>query len=214
MPYKISVVMASYLYEYDYSAKDRVRKFERAVYSFNTQNYSNKELIIVSDGCDITAKETMKFNGHEIKLVVSDKKPLFSGQIRHLGCQKATGDIICYLDTDDYLGANHLNRINECFEYYPDINWICYDDYVVYIINPVTREVIAKEKRRVDLKKGMVGTSSIAHKNLSEFSWYGCDGYGHDWDFISRIINSNKRGKIIHDGFEHYVCHIPNSVDS
>ena len=44
---KVSVVMASFLGEYSGAAKNRDKKFLRAVKSFKNQTYDNKELIIV-----------------------------------------------------------------------------------------------------------------------------------------------------------------------
>ena len=52
----------------------------------------------------------------DIKLFFTAKQSLFSGVIRGLGCTMATGDVICYLDTDDMLGVNHLKAIANGFE--------------------------------------------------------------------------------------------------
>lgn len=214
MENKISVIMASYLYEYPKSAKDRITKFDRAVNSFKNQNYSNKELIVVSDGCDITAREIIKHNTEQIKFVYTDKKPQFSGAVRDIGCNKATGDVICYLDTDDFMGVNHLRRMNDCFNYFNNACWLYYNDYVIYRFHPITKTIMSKVMRNVDLSRGSIGTSSIAHRNIAEFSWEDCDGYGHDWNFVEKLIKSNKKGYKVLDGFEYFVCHIPNSVDS
>ena len=211
---KITTVMASYLSDYEYSAGDRVRKFHRAVNSFINQTYTNAELIVVSDGCEITKQEMLQYeNNPNIKLCVSDKQPLFSGVIRNIGCFMATGDVINYLDSDDLLGKNHNTRIAEAFEAHPDLDWVYFDDHIIYLFNPVSNEILATARRDVQLQSGTIGTSSIAHRKTFEINWLDCDGYGHDWTFIKKLIDLNKPNMKI-DGGEYYVCHIPNSVDS
>ena len=209
---KVSVIMASFLGTYKFCATNRVIKFHRAIKSFINQTYKNAELIIVSDGCEKTNSEFLKYNKNSnIKLLISDKQPTFSGNIRNIGLSVAAGDIICYLDTDDFLGENHLQKIADTFKNYHNIDWISFDDYIVYYSN---LPHIPKVKRKVLLSQGSIGTSSVAHRKISEINWLGCNGYNHDWTFIKKIIDSERPHKKMEDGGEYYVCHIPNSVDS
>ena len=200
---KISVIMPVYLGDYKGAATDREEKFKRAVISFVQQKYKNKELIIVSDGCDIaenTYNNFLKYDNIVFKKI--DKQPLFSGNVRAEGILKASGDVICYLDSDDMLGENHLQTVVGGFNN-PKTDYIYYNDL---ILAPNKQPV----PRSVELEHGSVGTSSFAHRNDVLFgTWNNCDGYGHDWTFINRIIVANKFGYKI-NGAEYYVCHIPN----
>jgi len=210
MSFKISVVMASFLGDYPNAASGRIEKFHRAVNSFLSQNYHNKELVIVSDGCPITISEANKYYNYEnIKLYGIDKQPIFSGAVRDYGCKKATGDIICYLDTDDYLGNTHLSYIVSGFG---NNDWVFFDDKIIYLFHPVNKNIISMAKRDVIVQYGSIGTSSIAHRNMPLISWMDCNGYGHDWKFINKLMMLNlKFSKIPH--CDYYVCHIPKSTD-
>jgi glycosyltransferase involved in cell wall biosynthesis len=211
---KISVIMASHLKEYPHCAEDRVVKFHRAINSFLNQSYYNKELIVVSDGCEVTASEIRHYDNNPlIKFTMIEKQPIFSGNVRNVGCILATGNIICYLDTDDMMGINHLGSIINGFNHYNDVDWVYFNDYVIYRFNPVTKDILAKGERDVQLDYGTIGTSSIAHKNNTEINWVDCNGYGHDWTFIkTKLIDTGKKHQKI-NGTEYLVCHIPNSVD-
>jgi len=219
MSIKISCVMASFLGEYDFSSTDKVRKFHRAIESFLNQSYKEKELWVISDGCDITTSEIRKYdNNPEIKHVHIEKQPMFSGNVRNVGCIMATGSIICYLDSDDMLGEKHLEAIANGFKHYSDnnidVDWVYFDDYVIYRFHPILNYILTKEKRDVELDLGSIGTSSIAHKNILDISWVGFDGYNHDWHFIkNKLIDSRKKYQKI-ENTEYFVCHIPKSVDS
>lgn len=200
--------MPSFLKQYEGSSKNRIFGFQRAVDSFLNNDYQNKTLIIVSDGCkdtcNIYENKYKQFN--EIKLIVLDKQPLFSGNVREAGLRAATGNIINYLDTDDIIEKNHLSAINKGF-IDNDCDFVFYNDFIKHLpFRPETERIVT-------LTGGSVGTSSIAHKNLPEISWKGCDGYGHDWTFIQRLIKFYPNYKKI-EGCSYIVCHLPNGRET
>lgn len=202
----VSVIMPSYLEDYEGAAKDREEKFIRAVNSFLGSNYANKELIIISDGCEKTNKIYHElFNNYkEVDIIEHYKEPLFSGKLRTLGIRSAKGDIIMYLDSDDMFGEKHISSVAyEMVE--QNLDWCYYNDHILN--HGVLR------KRQVELEHGSIGTSSIAHANIKGLDWEGCDGYGHDWKFINKMINMYLRYDKIYATM-YIVAHIPNMVDS
>lgn len=199
---KISVIMPVYLGEYPNCAKFRTVKFHRAIKSFLNQTYEDKELIIISDGCDIAEKEAAEYFKNNIVFKKIDKQPLFSGNVRQAGLELATGAVICYLDSDDFIGENHLNNLSVSF--LMENRFSYFNDYL---------NTEPKQLRTVKLEHGFVGTSNIVHLNTNEFSWKDCDGYGHDWKFISKFIEANKEPEKIY-GMEYFVCHLPNILDT
>ena len=111
--------MQSYLGTYPGSRHDSDVKFIRAVNSFINQNYKNSELVIVSDGCDITHHMYYKYfkNISNIKYVYVDKdgpnmyegaNKYYRGFPREIGRTLSTGDIISYMDSDDILVDNAI----------------------------------------------------------------------------------------------------------
>lgn len=203
---KITSILPSFLGEYNGCATDRERKFERAVDSFLQQQYGNKELIIVSDGCEITNNIVRTKYPHSIiKLLTIDKQPIFSGKVREIGLKQSDSDIITYLDSDDLYGNDlHLDFIYNAF-LNENIDWIYFDDIVRW--NPHV-----SSQREAILEDGKIGTSNIAHRNYKDISWDGLDFYGHDWYFINNLIQKYKNVEKI-TGTSYTVCHIPNSVD-
>ncbi len=206
----ISVIMASYLGEYPGCASNRKEKFRRAVDSFLEQKYPHKELIVVSDGCqdtiDIIEKEYSFYLHKEIHLVKLKKQPLFSGNVRHSGVHEAHGDIVCYLDSDDMFGANHLQTIVDNFER-DNFDWCFYNDVLMY-----SKTMIVT--RFVETILGSIGTSSIAHKRkLKKAEWKGCDKYNHDWLFIQKLIKNYPNSKRIY-GCHYIVRHVHNELES
>lgn len=199
---KISVVMASYLLEYKTgvhkSATNREAKFRRAVNSFLDQVHEDSELVIVSDGCDIT-QEIVKndFSSHlysgKIVFEKIPKQEQFSGKIRARGVMIASGELICYLDTDDILGSYHLDVMEKYYDRSSD--WCFYDDFL-YDGNKKTLRVVYPQHCKI-------GTSSFCHYKKTPVNWK--DGYGHDWLTISEMLTL-KHSKM--QTPEYLVCHL------
>lgn len=202
---KISVIMASFL---GMPGRDKLDlKFKRAVNSFLKQNYEDKELIIVADGCERTMQiynESFS-NENNIKFIPIPKQPLYSGIMRNIAYEAAEGEIITYLDADDVIGKNHLNIIQEQF----DITaWdaVYYNDYMT-----LDKDFQKLHIREVEPRYGSIGTSSISHKHPSllkngqylRFS----TGYGHDWCFMMKIAALGYKFKKLEKMPEYIVAH-------
>ena len=157
----ISTVMASYLGWYKGCASNRIEKFHRAVESFLIQGIG--ELIIVSDGCEITVSESKKYKDL-IKIYQIEKQEIFSGAVRQYGIDKAAFNWICYLDTDDEFAPGHLKSIVD--QITDDIDWLYFDD------------IVCGQYRNSRLEINHIGTSCIAHKKNITVTWP--NGYGHD----------------------------------
>lgn len=209
MKIDLSVIMPSFLGEYDGCASDRENKFIRAVYSFLENSLYDKELIVVGDNCEITENVLNHYFKHELNIgrikfyQFSKKQKLFSGSLRSKGIELASGDYISYLDTDDILGKGHLFSIYNQVKS-QDLDWAYFNDFINSEAGLITK--------KVELKKDSIGTSSIIHRKDKKINWDKCDGYGHDFKFIEKLIKwSNNKDKIY--GGTYIICHIPNQID-
>jgi len=200
---KISVIMASWLGVPN--RKDLDIKFIRAVNSFLKQTYKDKELIIISDGCQVTEYLYERYfkNNPLIKYKYLEKQPLYSGNVRNAGLELANGDIISYLDSDDVIGKNHLQIIANGFK--DNIDYVYYNDYMV-----LDKSFKKFQKRIVDLRWAKIGTSSISHKNLDVIKGNWPTGYGHDFIFMLKLNALGLKHKKLQQSSQYFVCHYAN----
>lgn len=150
---KISVVMQSFLGDYPGSRSHPEFKFVRAVGSFLTQHHEDKELIIVSDGCDKTQRlyeslfshiPQIKFTWAEragctdrsytVSTIESEQESggmimKFRGTARQQGLSMATGDLVTYLDSDDLMLQHRLSEL--------DADWSDKGPDTTYASNPL-----------------------------------------------------------------------------
>jgi len=206
---KISVIMPCYLGEYEGCASDRVSKFNRAVHTFLQNKYEHKELVVIGDCCNDTRKELeTNFSEELVSGIIKfynfpKKQKLFSGALRSKGIELANGEYIIYLDSDDLFGDFHISSIaKQISSKKPD--WGYYNDFI-YTPHGL-------ETKHVEVEKDSIGTSSIFHKNVKGLDWKGCDGYGHDFMFVQKLMKWSKNYEKIY-GASYIICHIPKIID-
>lgn len=202
------------LQSYKGAASNRKEKLDRAIKSFLEQDYINKNLIIVSDGCQDTIDFLKSKYSHEkrIKSFFISKQPLFSGNVRQFGLNMSGySDVIAYLDSDDFIKEkNHITNIVRAFKENYKLNWVYFNDYIKY--HQVDH--IPLSQRESSLSYGSVGVSNICHRNLPNINWEGCDGYGHDFVFVKKLIDNYPDSYAKIQGCSYVCCHIPESCDS
>ena len=111
--------------------KNRVELLRRAIGSVIDQTYNDWEYIIVNDASTDNTKQIIEgFDwAHErIKAIHYDKGSQGAlGVLRNLGISHATGDLICFLDDDNYYNSNFLSRMNKYMEENKEIDMIYCD---------------------------------------------------------------------------------------
>ena len=90
----------------------KIRYINKAINSILKQTYKNFEVIIVYDDEsleDLKIVNNIKKKDKRIKVIVN-KKNLGAGYSRNIGIKKSKGDIIAFLDADDYWKKNKLKK--------------------------------------------------------------------------------------------------------
>lgn len=105
---KVSIIIPVY----------KVEKYlSECLESLMNQTYSNLEIIVCDDEspdrcpqiCDQYAKRDKRFK-------VLHKKNGGAASARNMGLEVATGEFICFVDSDDFVDRNYIKQMVECME--------------------------------------------------------------------------------------------------
>ncbi len=115
---KISIVTASYNYE---------KYIKETIHSILNQTYKDWEMIIVDDCSTDNSVDVIKsYNDDRIKLFVNEKNLGLKETLKH-GIKEANSEWIAFLESDDVLAPDYLEKKVEIIKKYPDINLIFND---------------------------------------------------------------------------------------
>lgn len=82
---------------------------ERCVKSIQTQTYGNIEILLIDDGSkDLSGHICDKFASSDERITVYHKNNGGLGSARNFGINKANGEYICFIDSDDTIEPDYL----------------------------------------------------------------------------------------------------------
>ena len=94
---------------------------EQTIASVLEQNYPNLEYIIIDGGSTDGSVEIIQRYANQLTYWVSEKDR-GQGHAINKGLERATGDIIAYLNSDDYYLPGALQRVGEFFTKHPEVD--------------------------------------------------------------------------------------------
>ena len=117
---KFSIVIPTY---------NRATFLQKAIESVLAQTYTDWELIIIDDGSTDNTKDVVsQYGDSRIKYIYQENAERSAA--RNNGIMHATGDYICFLDSDNYIKADRLQKLAEFIGdkqlsvcYYTDIEY-------------------------------------------------------------------------------------------
>lgn len=99
----------------------RAKQVQRAIKSIINQQYPDWELIIVEDGCtDETPIILDKFADADPRISIVHQDNQNRAIARNRGMEEATGEWICWLDSDDEYSTHYLRELDQAIKDYPD----------------------------------------------------------------------------------------------
>lgn len=118
----VSVVIPTY---------NRAEQVLKAINSVLKQSYSDFEVLVCDDGStDDTEERIRAIDDSRVRYLKQENKG--PGAARNLGLKNAKGDLIAFLDSDDFWTPEHLEVCAEFFELYPEAGMVYTQNEIVF----------------------------------------------------------------------------------
>ena len=164
----------------------------RCIPSVQLQAYPRVEHVIVSDGPDpaLTEKMVALASGsafyhpvHYFQLPEHDPAPHWGHLGRLAGIEKASGDLVCYVDSDDALRPDHVRLLSAALAD-PALGW------AYSVMESHSRAGTSLHIGYADPPQcGQIGTPMIMHRRSTlEHGTWGPASSVEDWELVSRWL--------------------------
>lgn len=190
---KVSVIVPVY----------KVEKYiEESIRSICEQDYPNIEIILVNDGTPDSSVELARkvAINYSITLSIVNRENGGLPSARNAGIKVATGEYLCFIDSDDMISVNHItDLVNACNKYKTKVAYA--DFQLTYESNrggePSSHNVVSSIAHNVLLKGFLVRSLKIHccallidRQYLIEHNlWFNENlRYGEDIDFMWRLF--------------------------
>jgi glycosyltransferase involved in cell wall biosynthesis len=130
---------------------NKEKYIKKTIESILNQDFQDFEIIIINDGSTDASEEIVKnINDPRIKLYSQPNKGVSTA--RNKGIEIAKGQIIAFLDADDYWFPNHLQEIHNLSLRFPDTNLFATGYENLFTSGLIKKRVLNKNKQYLLLK--------------------------------------------------------------
>ena len=130
---------------------------EKCLFSIMQQTYKNIEVLLIDDGStDQSGKIAKKFSEQDTRYIYIHKENGGLSSARNEGLNRAKGDFVYFLDSDDWIAEKYLEQLVDAFDELTDVIIGKYklDDetigkvYVPFAEERIERSFVEREKEK------------------------------------------------------------------
>ncbi|MBI2429876.1 MAG: glycosyltransferase [Ignavibacteriales bacterium] len=161
----------------------------RAINSVLKQSFPDWELIVIDDGSDDATRTLIdEYINKDGRITYFFQPNAGLASARNTGMQRASGDYLCFLDSDDELAPAHLERRVKYLEKYPSVDFL---HGGMTLVGPKKKQYVVDltdPKKKIHLSECHVGGTFFFHRKvLRRVKTFSAIPFGEDFDFYTRV---------------------------
>ncbi len=179
-----------------------------AIQSVREQNYKPLEIIVIDDGSTDNTMDVVKSLGGEVVIFSQPNKGVAAA--RNAGLERATGDLITFIDADDVWLQNKLHQQTSILNNNPEIEIVIGFLLILEFNNreEVTNEQITTGKSAMVFQLGSALIRKSVFDKIGRFDTEF--GMAEDSDWFFRVMEADIKVQIMEDIVQLYRQHNNN----
>jgi glycosyltransferase involved in cell wall biosynthesis len=194
-----------------YNAEKNIR---RCLDSVCGQTYTNLEIVLVNDGSrDNTSHILQEYAAFDQRIQVISQENKGVAAARNTGLRNATGEFILYIDSDDWIEPDMVQRM---LERRGDADIVfCGSDHAdspeqAEKEDSIAIEIWDQEMQQLEFMKhkrmtGMLWNKLIKKSITEGISFNEKTGYGEDAEFLWKVLKRSQKMVVTNEIFYHHV---------
>jgi len=179
---------------------------EQSINSALNQTYKNIEVIVVDDGSNIKTKRVLEILKPKITKLITQKNKGQSAA-RNVGIEKAKGDYIVVLDSDDFFEPTFCEKAVSSLFSNESVKIV--SSYANLLYQNKASELYKPSGGNLD--RMLLGNSTLGSLLFKKVDWELVDGYDEsmrtgfeDWEFYIRLLMNGGSAFIIKETLFNY----------
>ena len=186
--YKVSIIIPTY---------NRENLITKALDSLINQSYQNIEIIVIDDGSSDHTREALKPYQELTNFSCYYQNNQGRSVARNKGIEKATGEFLMFLDSDDYLEPHAIASLVLLTDKYPETNIFAASYRLIEEKNGISYEVYRRDYEvenenilllQINIMVLNIGNNMIRKNLISQAGKFtpGLE-YAEDWELLMKI---------------------------
>jgi glycosyltransferase involved in cell wall biosynthesis len=194
----VSIILCTY---------NRAALLPNAIRSVLHQSVREWELIVIDDGSNDNTKAIVReFQSKDNRILYHFQTNKGLAKARNAGLRRATGEFLCFVDSDDALAPDHIKRRLLFLERNPRIDFL---HGGMKLIGPAAKQYVVDLRdtsKKIHLSKCHIGGTFFFRRKVLRFvRTFRPIPFGEDFDFYQRAAVRFKISKV---AFPTYLYHL------
>lgn len=144
------------------------KTLDRCLNSIRQQTYTNWELLLIDDGSDDNSFSICSdYSKRDTRIKVFQQQNSGPSAARNIGLEQATGEWVCFVDSDDFISNNYLKEMDSVIRQRQELEMIFLGFHKLGLNGEITDTIIPEDNGH----SGVELAADLSKQGIFGFTW-------------------------------------------